>query len=341
MTSTMQGLTRKRKAAMVVQMIVGNGDQLKLASLPLSLQEALADELRSIRLVDKTTVNTVANEFVGALEEVGLIAPGNAEDVLKTLGDHISPALASKLRADIANAKMSDPWPMLTALPVEDLVRVMQVQSVQIAAVVLSKLTVGKAAEILGKLPGPRARQITYAISQTSDISPGMVSQIGTALVHEHCVSSAVAFERDAGQRVGEILNSSAADTRNSMLESLTDTDALFADEVRRAIFTFEDIAIRIVPTDVAACIRNVDPDTLNMALGGATAAGGALAASADFILSNISQRMAGQIRESIAELGKIKPADGDKAMNGVTGAIRELVDDGTIKLIETEEDAD
>lgn len=324
---------------MVVQMIVGSGDKLALSSLPLSLQEALADELGSLRLVDKTTVHDVADEFLYELDQVGLIAPGNAENVLKTIGDFISPALASKLRANIANAKMSDPWSMLVALPVDELTHIMQVQSIEIASVVLSKLSVGKAAEVLGKLPGARARRITYAVSQTSEISPDSVAQIGTALVQEHCVSSAVAFDKDPGQRLGAILNSSAAATRNNMLEGLTDSDAVFAENVRKAIFTFEDIPTRLVPTDISTCIRGVEPGTLDMALGGALADGGALAEAAEFILSNISQRMAGQIRENISELGKIKSGDRDSAMNAVTAAIRELEEAGTIKLVSVEED--
>ncbi len=334
-------LTRKRKAALIVQMIVGSGDKLALSSLPISLQEALADELTSIRLVDKSTVTAVADEFVSELEQVGLIAPGSAENVLKALADHISPALASKLRADLANARMSDPWAMLTALPVEEIVHKMQVQSIEIAAVILSKLPVSKAADILGKLPGPRARQITYAISQTAEISPDAVGRIGTALVHEHCVSSAVAFDKAPVQRLGAILNSSASATRDSMLEGLTDADAAFADDVRKAIFTFEDIPARLIPTDIAACIRGVSPETLNIAIGGALAAGGSLGSAAEFILSNISQRMAGQIREDVAELGKIKATDADTAMNAVTASIRELTDAGTIKLIATEEEED
>jgi flagellar motor switch protein FliG len=334
-------LSQKRKAAMIVQMVVGNGDKLSLASLPLSLQQSLADELGDIRLVDKTTVSNVAAEFVKELEDVGLIAPGGAENVLKTLGDHISPDLASKLRADIANANMQDPWAMIAALGDEELIAIMKAQSVEIAAVVLSKLTVAKAANALSKLPGERARRITYAISQTADITPAAVKRIGAALVQEHCITTAVAFDKAPVQRVGAILNSSAAKTRDDMLEGLTAADTAFASDVREAIFTFADIPERLVPTDIAACIRGVSPETLNVAIGGALAMGGPLEVAAEFVLSNISQRMAGQIREEIEELGKIKPATGDAAMNEVTASIRELADAGTIKLIvaETEED--
>ncbi len=326
---------------MIVQMIIGNGDKMALSSLPLSLQETLAIEMRDLRLIDKTTLSQVATEFVQELEQVGLVAGGGAENVLKTLGDHISPDLASKLRSDIANANMKDPWSMLTTLENEEILKIMQAQSTEIAAVVLSKLTVSKAAEVLSMLPGERARRITYAVSQTADIAPDAVQRIGAALVQEHCVTTAVAFEKAPVQRIGAILNSSPAKTREDMLEGLSASDAPFADNVRKAIFTFADIPERITPTDIAACIRGVSPETLTTAIGSALSQPGALEDAAEFMLSNISQRMAGQIRDDVKEMGKVKASDGDKAMNELTAAIRELVDAGTIKFIEADEEGD
>ena len=61
--------------------------------------------------------------------------------------------------------------------------------------------------------------------------------------------------------------------------------------------------------------------------------------ASAEFILSNVSQRMAAQIREEATELGKIKKSVGEDAMGSVTNAIKELEDTGTITLREPDDD--
>lgn len=322
---------------MIVQMVIGNGDKLALSSLPYAMQEQLAEELGTIRLVDKMTVSSVAEEFVRELEGVGIATPGGPETVLKTLGDHISPDLASKLRTSLNSQLLKDPWSLITALEVEDLVPIMNAQSIEIAAVVLSKLTVRKAAELLGELPGERARRITYAVSQTADISPDAVHRIGTALAQEHCVSEALAFEKAPVKRVGAILNSSATMTRENVLEGLDSQDPVFASDVRKALFTFSDIPTRIATTDIPNCIRGVPVETLNLAIAGALAAGGPLAASAEFIIENVSQRMAGQIRDDVAELGKVKQVLADGAMNELTASIRDLTDAGTITMVEPE----
>ena len=66
------------------------------------------------------------------------------------------------------------------------------------------------------------------------------------------------------------------------------------------------------------------------------------LAASAEFILTSVSQRMAGQLRDDAEERGRIKKDDAEKAMTAVTTVIREMADSGVITLIDpdqTEED--
>ena len=46
-------LSRKRKAAMIVQLLIGDGGKLKLSQLPEEMQVLLARELGAIRLVDR------------------------------------------------------------------------------------------------------------------------------------------------------------------------------------------------------------------------------------------------------------------------------------------------
>ncbi|WP_458790256.1 FliG C-terminal domain-containing protein [Yoonia sp. MH D7] len=332
-------LSRKRKAAMIVQLLIGDGGKLSLSQLPEEMQVLLARELGAIRLVDRETVHEVANEFARDLAAVGLSSPGGADGAIDALSAHLSPDLANRLRAELASAKNGDPWTMVLALPDDVLLSIMTRESPEVSAVALSKLTVMKAAMVLEKLPGDQARRITYAISQTEKIAPDAVRRIGAALVKEYCTRKAVAFDKAPVARVGAILNSSPALTRESVLEGLGSDDPVFADNVRKAIFTFKDIPNRLTPTDVPACIRGVEADVLSTAMAAALAGEPDFVASAEFILSNISQRMAGQIREDAAEKGTVKAKAAEDAMRALSSAIRELVDNGTITLISDDED--
>lgn len=339
--SSPQSLTRRRKAAMIVQLLIGDGGKLALSKLPEEMQLLLAREVGAIRLIDRSTVNAVAAEFAKQLGDVGLSSPGGADSAIEALAAHLSPDMATKLRAEMGTAKDGDPWPMILALPDEGILAIMQSESVEVCAITLSKLPVSKAATVLEKLPGDMARRITFAISQTENVAPEAVKRIGTALVLEHCTKKTLAFDKAPVARVGAILNSSPAQTRDSVLEGLGTDDPIFADSVRKAIFTFKDIPSRLVPTDVPACIRGVDAGDLSTAIAAALGGEADLVTAAEFILANISQRMAGQIREDAAEKGSVKGKAAEEAMRVVSSAIRALVDDGAITLIsDDEEDA-
>lgn len=332
-------LTRRRKAAVIVQMLISGGGALSLSELPETLQELLTGELGALRLVDRDTVSAVAAEFTSELEKIGLSAPGTRDGAIAALADHLSPDLARKLRAQTQSVRRGDHWPLIIDLPADRIVDIMTSESTEICAVVLSKLPIAKAADVLVKTPGDRARRITFAMSQTGQIAPDAVRRIGAALAQEYGAPPPRAFEKAPVQRLGAILNSTATDTREDVLAGLGAADPDFASDVRRAIFTFKDIAPRVKPTDIPTCLRSVDNAVMSTAIAAALAGDAPLVASAEFILSSLSQRMAGQLRDDAAEMGRIKKSDAETAMSAVTTAIRELVETGMITLRDPDED--
>lgn len=323
---------------MIVQMMVGDGGQLALSQLPEPLQLLLTRELGAIRLVDRETVFAVAEEFAAELEAVGLTASGTDDGAVLTLADHLSPTLATRLRSQLESVRNGDHWPTITELSDDRLITIMQAESIEICAVLLSKLPVAKAATVLSKTPGERARRITYTMSQTDAITPDAVRRIGAALAQEYGRPDDRAFEKAPVQRLGAILNATPTNTREDVLEGLGSKDPVFASDVRKAIFTFKDIAPRVKPTDIPNCMRSVDADVLTIAIAAGLAGDAALVASAEFILGSLSQRMAGQLREDAQERGRIKKSDAETAMAAVTTAIREMVDGGVIVLIDPDD---
>jgi flagellar motor switch protein FliG len=333
--------SRRRKAAMVVQMLIGDGAQLSLSQLPEHLQLLLTQELGALRLVDRDTVTTVAEEFLAELQAIGLSAPGTHDGAVMALADHLSGPLADRLRQQTKEVRDGDHWPTIINLDASEVVKIMCAESIEVCAVALSKLPVAKAADVLTKTPGDRARRITYAISQTADVSPDAVRRIGAALAQDYGLANALAFEKAPVQRLGAILNATPTETREEVLAGLGTTDPTFANDLRKAIFTFKDIAPRVKPTDIPNCIRAVDAQVMTTAIAAGLAGDEQIVASTEFILDSISQRMAAQIREDASELGTIKKADAETAMSEITKAIREMADAGTITLIDPDDDQD
>jgi flagellar motor switch protein FliG len=269
---------------------------------------------------------------------VGLAFPGGLEGALSAMDWHLGANAVTRLRRIAGKTSQADPWDRLVGQPTEKILPLMLNESIQVGAVILSKLPVPKAAELLGKMPGPRAQRTAYAVSQTNGIDPETVRRIGAALVAQLDAEPARAFDTGPVQRVGAILNVAAAATREDVMRGLQESDAAFADAVRKAIFTFIHIPRRLNARDIPKVIRLVDQPTLVTALCAASTKPD-LADGVEFFLSNMSQRMAQGIREDMAARGRVKEKDAEEAMNTIVSAIRELETGGELALIAEEEE--
>nr|WP_246039900.1 FliG C-terminal domain-containing protein [Sulfitobacter sabulilitoris] len=332
-------LSRRAKAAIVVRLLLNEGADIPLEDLPEELQAHLTKQMGSMRLVDRDTLADVVDEFSQELERIGLSFPGGIAGALDALDGKISRRTADRLRKEAGVRASGDPWTRLRGLEVDRLLPVLQTESIEVGAVLLSKLDVSAAAELLGRLPGPDARRITYAVSQTGAVTPDAVDRIGLSLASQLDAQPLRAFDNDPVERVGAILNSSTSITRDDVLEGLDETDAGFADLVRRAIFTFANIPQRIAPRDIPRVLREVDQAQLVTALAGAEAAG--LADTAEFILENMSGRMADQLREEMGEAGKLKTTEVEEAMATMVSVIRRMEAAGDLLLVVPEDEAD
>ncbi|TCP42373.1 flagellar motor switch protein FliG [Rhodovulum marinum] len=323
-------LTRRRKAAIIVRLLLSEGITLPLGDLPASLQTSLADEIAGLRYIDAPTLEAVVSEFLAELEQAGLAFPGGIDGAIELLGEHLSPEAAAALQAQHAGERPPDPWVLLAEQEPGKLADLLLGESPEVAAVVLAKLPSQVSAAALGQMPGPQARRIAFAISRTSAVPPAAIGRIGNALARRVLDAPVRAFESPPEKRMGAILDAAPAATRDDVLQGLAETDAELAERVRRAVFTFADIPARLAPLDVQALTRTVDQPVLVTAMAGADEKN---EATVDFILSNMSQRMAGQLREEISERGTPTTEETEAAMSEITAALRGLEAAGEITL--------
>jgi flagellar motor switch protein FliG len=324
-------LTPKEKAAVVVRLLLAEGAVPALSSLPESKQTELAIQLARMAPVDQATVAAVVDEFVSAIENIGLSFPSGLDGALGLLDGVISSSASSRLREMAPAAYHGDPWERIGSVDPERLVKILERESNEVAAVLLSKLKVSKAAELLGMLAGERARRITYGVSLTGSVSPDVVYRIGVSLADELEKRPARAFSEGPVTRVGAILNYAPGSVRDQILEGLDKDDAEFAREVRQAIFTFANIPERISPRDMPKIQARIEQADLVTVVAGAE---GADRKAVEFFLDNISKRLAENIGEEAKEKGAVKTQDREAAMMRIVNAIRELETAGEIFFV-------
>jgi len=334
-TAPGQTLTRQQKAAVIVRLLQAEGAELSLLDLSGNHQTDLVHQMADLTHVDDNTLKSVVKEFLGEFSGSGLSFPGSLENSLTLMEDRVSEETTREIRSRAGLSLHADPWAKIRDVDVEELLPLFGHETIEVGAVILSKLKVATAADLLGRMPGERARRITYALSLTGDLAPNIVRTIGQSIAEQLDTQTEREFDDGPVERVGAILNFSPAATRDDVLEGLQQVDAGFADQVRRAIFTFANIPERLNPRDVPKITRDIDPATLITALVGAKSSDPTVV---EFILENMSQRMADQIREEMEELGEVKQKDGEAAMTTLIIGVRALADAGEIVLVMPED---
>jgi len=334
-----RALNGRQKAAVLVRLLMAEGADIKLSTLPEDMQTDLTETIAQMRLVDRDTLAAVIGEFIETLEQVGLSFPGGLDSAMKVLDGKLSPGASNRLRLMARDG--ADPWERIVQADAATLIEVLEPESAEVAAVVLSKLSVTRAADLLGKMPGERARRVAYAVSLTEGIAPPMVARIGQSIARELDGRPPRAFPAAPTARVGAILNSATALVRDSVLSALREEDEQFAEGVSKAIFTFAHIPDRVNPRDVPKILRELPQAELIVALAASLPnSESPEGQAATFLLANMSQRMAATLRDEVESRGKIKPKEAEAALSAVVLAVRNLAEDGEITLL-TDEDAE
>ncbi|SCZ55863.1 flagellar motor switch protein FliG [Epibacterium ulvae] len=332
-------LSGKAKAAIVVRLLLNEGADIPIEELPDDLQIELTQQMGQMSLVDRDTLNAVAGEFADRLDNIGLSFPNGLAGALTAMEGKISRYTHNRLRKEAGVRQFGDPWERLRSLTPEDLAELAQAESVEVAAVLLSKLDTAKAAALLGELPGPIARQITFAVRQTSSVTPETVDRIGLSLAAQVESRPDVAFDDTPGERMGAILTQSPAEKREEVMTALDAEDEEFATDVRKSLFTYSLLGTRIAPTDVPKITRVVPQGDLVTAI--AYSSDDEDVAASDFLLANMSSRMAANIREEVGEQGKVKRKTGEMAMSNIVNSLRDLVNSGEIELLSPDDEED
>lgn len=328
---TPRKLRSQEKAAVIVRLLLGQGVSPGVKRLEARHQTQLAHVISRLGNIDRATLAEVVRDFTDRIDNLALSFPDSLSETLALMEPHLAPGPLDQLRAAAEKTEGNDPWARVSKQGVERLRPLMDSESAEVCAVLLSKLSVSKAAALLADLPDDRAQILAHTVALTETVSPEVADRIG---FHVAGVLEAVppkAFQKSAAERVGAILNSTPQAARDKVLEGLEGRNAIFAKDVRKSIFSFGHIPMRLEPMDVPLVIRKADATALTTAL----AAGLASAPlSVEFLLENMSKRMAEQLRDDAETRGTPKPEEGEGAMADIVGIIRDLEAAGEIKLL-------
>jgi len=330
-------LTRQQKAAIILGVLGTEAAGPILEQFDEASLRGFAQGMARLRHVEPEVVEATIAEFLHELDRFERTVKGGLTEARGLLEPHLKDAMLAQILDDVDSPTAHNVWKKLGRVNEDALADFLKREHPQTAAVVLSKLSSEVAARLLSRFESDRARDIVVGIAKAQTLDTAVIEAIGASVSRDFLANHKTEGGRvNPAERVGAIMNFTAADIRNHVLETISEQEPDFAEEIKRRMFTFEDIPERVETRDVAGIVRAVEQETLLRAL---AAAEETAPNTREFLLNNISTRVADQLREDLAELGTVRRRDGEQAQNAVILTIRKLVERGEIKLIEHEDE--
>lgn len=330
-------ISKQHKAAILLSVLMKADATPNLDDITTASLKNVVDTMATYGNVDQHTVDLVIIEFLSELQDFGISMSSSLEDTLASLKGHVSDKALENIRKAYVRSPGVNVWTRVASADAAQLQDCLANEHLQVRATVLSKISSTLAAEILGGMEPSDAREVMLAIINAGEIRSEVVELIGQSisdiLFSEDGPS---VFEKSPVERAGAILNFAQSELRERLMQDFGQNDPATAERIRKVMFTFPDIPARLLPRDISAVTRTVAPEILLQALKGAeTSAPDAV----EFILSSLSSRISDQIREELAESEPVKRKEAEAAMNEVIVGIRQLETDGTITLVNEEEE--
>lgn len=289
--------------------------------------EELTLEIANTRSVSPQTKEDILNEFYQVCLAQQYIAEGGigyAKDLLeKALGNEKAQEVISKLTASL----QVRPFEFVRKTDPSQVLNFIQDEHPQTIAMILSYLSAGQAAMILGALTPEKQADVAKRIAMMDRTSPDVIKEVERVL--ERKLSSLMNQDYTIVGGVDAIvgiLNTVDRGTEKHIMESLEIEEPELADEIRKKMFVFEDILL-LDDRAIQRVLRDVDNNDLAVALKGANEE------VQGVIFKNLSKRLSAMIKEDMEFMGPVRMKDVEEAQQKIVSIIRKLEDSAEIVI--------
>jgi len=325
-------LTSAQKAAIVLASLPQETAAAIVAEIGDAHLKAFIKAVGQMKSVSAQARFTVAQEFISEVLSKREELPGGATEAHRILAEITDKSRAERLIAEIEGVGDTEVlWKRIASLSNERLVPYLQRQRPPAVAAILSNLPSDRVADILTEVSPDFGRMAILMLTKIARADKATAMAIAIA-VDQELVKPAMAADAatSVSDTVKDIFDLLPAALRDSLIDQLGATDAPIAAAIRKSLLTFQLLSERLSEAAVAALFRVAERETLLRALKHGESNSPEIV---EFLLANISKRMADQFREELAALPAPLPAEGEKAQRSVVASVKSLLNAGEIKL--------
>ncbi len=280
-----------------------------------------------IEHVDPTLASEILEEFQDAREtDLGVYIRGDEFAKHAILGGSDT-VRAQYLLEQVSAGIEGRPLETISKMHPRMVAGLLENEHPQTVALILSTQREDHTSRVLAELPEEMRGELMYRIAKIDNVSPEVISQIEEALQREVGVVVGKDRKQVGGiEKVVEIMAKMEKGADQVVLTSIEAVDPEMAEEIRRRMFTFEDLAA-VDNRGMQAILREVSTDMLTLALKTASDA------LREKVFANISQRAADMIAEDLEAMGPRKLSEVEAMQSEVVKVAMKLEEEGTIVI--------
>lgn len=197
----------------------------------------------------------------------------------------------------------------------------------QTVALVLSTQHIEHASEILANLPEEQRMDVVYRIAKIEKVSPEVITRIDDALNREIGLVAGTEQRQVGGlDKVVELLDHLRDNIDAEILEAMEETDPDMAEEIRKKMFTFENL-VALDGRSLQMILREVNNDSLTLALKTASDE------MREKIFANMSARAADMIRDDLDAMGPVRLSEVELMQQSIVKIAMKLEEEGKLVL--------
>lgn len=324
-------LSGKQKAA-ILMLALGeerSGPVLKLMSDD-EIRE-ISGTMATLGPVRSNVVEKLVGELTEGLGQRGSLV-GSLENTERMLTKALPPERVSQIMEEIRGPAGRTMWDKLGNVSEAVLANYLKNEYPQTVAVVLSKISAGHAARVLGLLPDGFATEVVMRMLRMESVQKEVLDGVERTLRAEFMNNLARSTRRDAHEMMAEIFNNLDRQAESRFVAALEERNKESAERIKALMFTFDDLQ-RLSGPNVQVLLRTVEKDKLPLALKGASEA------LREMFFKNLSERAGKMLRDDIEALGPVKLRDVDEAQASIVATAKDLAAQGQIEIGEGRDD--
>ena len=290
--------------------------------------ERISMEIASIDHVPAEVRDAVLEEFASIATAQKYVSQGGVDYARKILEEAVGNQRAVEIITRLSTNLQTRPFALLRRMDSEQLLNFLQDEHPQTIALILSYLAPEQGADVIRKFQAELQTEVARRLALMDRTSPGIIEQVENLLEQKFSSLMHEDYTRTGGiESLVDILNLADRGTEKAILSHLEDEDTELAEEVRKRMFTFDDLTL-LDDRAVQRVLREVDlQNDLPLALKASSDE------VKDLIVSNLSSRAAEAAQEDMEFLGPVRLSAVEEAQQKIVNVVRDLDEKGEIVI--------